>query len=112
VFNSEQQNRIRVLLSFVLQGVISQELLPSLDGNRVLACEVLIPNPAIRNLIREDKLHQVYSQMQMGQSQTAMMTMNQSLMSLLVRRQISMKVAFEASPDPEELDGMLKKAGL
>jgi twitching motility protein PilT len=112
VFSGDQQNRIRVLLSFVLQGVICQDLLPAIEGGRVLACEVLIPNPAIRNLIREDKTHQIYSQMQMGQTQTAMVTTNQSLMSLLIRRQISMKVAFETSPDPDELDSMLKKAGL
>jgi len=112
VFSGDQQNRIRILLSFVLQGIISQELVPGVDGKYVLSCEVLIPNPAMRNLIREDKLHQVYSQMQIGQSHSGMMTMNQSLMSLLVRRQISMKVAFETSPDPEELDSMLKKLGL
>jgi twitching motility protein PilT len=112
VFNGDQQNRVRVQLSFVLQGIVSQELLPTVDGGRVAATEVLIPNPAIRNLIREDKLHQVYSQMQMGQNQSGMMTMNQSIMSLLVRRRISMKVAFEGSPDPDELDQMLKKSGL
>ena len=100
VFGGDQQNRIRVLLSFVLQGIISQELITGVDNNRVLACEVMIPNPAIRNLIREDKLHQVYSQMQVGQTQSGMVTMNQSLMSLLVRRKVSMKVAFESSPDP------------
>lgn len=112
VFSGEQQDRIRTLLSFVLQGVICQELLPAVDGGRVLATEILIPNPAIRNLIRENKIHQVYSQMQVGQASTGMMTMNQSLMGLLLRRRISMKVAFEASPDPEELDKMLKKSGL
>ena len=112
VFGGDQQERIRVQLSFVLQGIISQELIAGVDSNRVLAAEVMIPNPAIRNLIREDKLHQVYSQMQVGQTQTGMTTMNQSLMGLLVRRKISMKVAFDSSPDPEELDAMLKKAGL
>jgi len=112
IFGGDQQNRVRVLLSFVLQGIISQELLPTVEGTRVLAAEVLIPNPAIRNLIREDKLHQVYSQMQLGQTQTGMITMNQTIMSLLIRRRISMKVAFENSPDPEELDQMLKKSGL
>lgn len=112
VFGGEQQNRVRVLLSFVLQGIITQDLISTVDGGRTLAAEVLIPNPAIRNLIREDKLHQVYSQMQLGQQQSGMLTMNQSLMSLLIRRRISMKVAFETSPDPEELDNMLKKSGL
>lgn len=112
MFPGEQQERIRNQLSFVLQGVICQELLPAVQGGRILACEVMIPNPAIRNLIREDKLHQIYNQMQMGQNQTGMTTMNQSIMNHLVKRKISMKVAFEASPDPEELDSMLKRAGL
>jgi twitching motility protein PilT len=112
VFSGDQQNRIRVLLSFVLQGVICQNLLPAVDGGRVLVCEVLIPNPAIRNMIREDKLHQIQSAMQAGQNQTGMVTMNQSIMNQLIRRKISMKTAFENSPDPDELDSMLKKAGL
>jgi twitching motility protein PilT len=112
VFSGDQQSRIRVQLSFVLQGIISQELVTGVDGGRVLSCEILIPNPAIRNLIREDKMHQLYSQMQVGQTQTGMVTMNQSLMNLLIRRKVSMKMAFEVSPDPEELDSMLKKAGL
>jgi twitching motility protein PilT len=112
VFDSDQQERVRVQLSFVLQGIISQELIPGVANNRVLAYELLIPNPAIRNLIRENKLHQVYGQMQVGQTQSGMVTMNQSLMALLVRRRISMKVAFEASPDPDELDKLLKKSGL
>lgn len=112
VFPGDQQSRIRVLLSFLLQGIICQDLVPTVDNKRILVCEVLIPNPGIRHLIRDDKLHQIYSHMQMGQSQTEMMTMNQSIMNHLIRRQISMKVAFEASPDPDELDSMLKKAGI
>jgi twitching motility protein PilT len=112
VFGGDQQERIRLLLSFVLQGIVCQQLLPGADGGRVLALEVLIPTGAIRNLIRENKLHQVYGHMQMGQNQTGMITMNQSLMGLLVRRKVTMKIAFEHSPDPEELDSMLKKAGL
>jgi twitching motility protein PilT len=112
VFDAEQQDRVRVQLSFVLQGIISQELIPGVANNRVLGYEILIPNPAIRNLIRENKLHQVYGQMQVGQTQSGMVTMNQTLMSLLVRRRISMKVAFESSTDPEELDKLLKKSGL
>ncbi|MCC6276545.1 MAG: type IV pilus twitching motility protein PilT [Oligoflexia bacterium] len=112
IFSGDQQNRIRILLSFVLQAVICQELVPAVDGKRALISEVLIPNAAVRNLIREDKLHQLYSHMQMGQNQTGMVTMNQSIMNLLVRRKVSMKAAFEASSDPEELDGLLKKAGL
>jgi twitching motility protein PilT len=112
VFSGDQQERIRVQLSFVLQGIICQELIPGVSNNRVLSYEILIPNPAIRNLIRENKLHQIYGQMQVGQTQSGMVTMNQTLMTLLVRKKISMKVAFEASAEPEELDKMLKKAGL
>lgn len=112
IFPSHQQTLIRTVLSFVLQGVICQDLLPSTHNSRVLATEVLIPNPGIRHLIRDDKIHQIYSQMQMGQNHSDMVTMNQALMSLLVRTQISVKTAFEASTDPDELDNMLKKAGL
>jgi twitching motility protein PilT len=112
VFPGDQQERIRVLLSFILQGIVAQQLLPGIDGGLVCAVEVLIPTPAIRNLIRENKMHQIYGVMQMGQNKTGMITMNQSLMSLLLKRKVDMRVAFEASPDPEELDGMLKKAGI
>tara|TARA_B100001248_G_scaffold260601_1_gene249288 strand:- start:1604 stop:2671 length:1068 start_codon:yes stop_codon:yes gene_type:complete len=111
VFPSDQQERIRLQLSFVLQGIVCQQLLTSTDGNYAMAAEVLVPTPGVRNLIREDKLHQIKSLMQMGQSQTGMVTMNQSLMSLLVKRKIDMKMAFASSPDPEEFDRMLRKAG-
>lgn len=112
VFPSEQQERIRVLLSFVLQGVITQQLLPGTDGGLVCVPEILIPTPAVRNLIRENKVHQIYGVMQTGQNRTGMVTMNQSLMSLLMKRKIDMKGAFSASPDPEELDQLLRKAGV
>jgi twitching motility protein PilT len=112
VFPTGQQERVRVQLSFVLQGILSQQLLPSTEGGVKLALEVLVPTPGIRNLIREDKLHQIKSLMQMGQNQTGMITMNQSLMNLLLKRNIDMKTAFQASPDPDELDRLLRKAGL
>jgi twitching motility protein PilT len=112
VFPSDQQERIRQNLSFVLQGIMSQQLLPGIKGSLQLASEVLIPTPGVRNLIRENKIHQIHSQMQMGQERTGMQTMNQSLMSLLLHRSIEMTTAFEASPDPDELDKLLKKAGL
>ena len=112
VFSGEQRDRIRVMLSFVLQAVISQQLVPGIEGGRVLAYELFIPTTGIRNLIRENKIHQIYGMMQAGQSKTGMVTMNQSLMSLMVSRKIDVRAAFENSPDPEELDGMLKKAGL
>ncbi|MCM2281152.1 MAG: type IV pilus twitching motility protein PilT [Bdellovibrionaceae bacterium] len=112
VFPPEQQERVRIMLSFSLQGIISQRLLPSMQGGRVAAIEFLVMTPSIRNLIRENKLHQVASMMQVGQENTGMVTMNQSLMNLLLRRRIDSKTAFSASPEPENLDAMLKKAGV
>ena len=112
VFPPEQQERIRIVMSFTLQGILSQRLLPSLQGGRVAAIEFLIMTPSIRNLIRENKLHQVQGMMQVGQEKTGMITMNQSLLNLLIRRRIDIKTAFAASPEPEQLDQMLKKAGL
>lgn len=112
VFEAEQQDRVRVLLSFTLQAVISQRLLPSIQGGRVAAIEFLLMTSGIRNLIREGKLHQVQAMMQVGQERTGMVTMNQSLMSLLVKRKIDVKTAFSASPEPDQLDSMLKKAGI
>ncbi len=112
VFPPEQQERIRIMLSFSLQGVISQRLLPAVQGGRVAAVEFLAMTAPIRNLIRENKLHQVASMMQVGQDKSGMVTMNQSLMSLLVRRKVDLKTAFAASPEPEVLDQMLKKAGI
>ena len=92
VFPSHAQSQVRAVLSFVLEGVISQALLPKAQGSgRVLSAEVMIPNAAIRNLIREDKLHQVYSQMQIGQTKYGMQTMNQSLCDLYIRKQISIE---------------------
>lgn len=112
VFPPEQQERIRIMLSFSLQGVVSQRLLPSLQGGRVAAVEFLALNAPIRNLIRENKLHQVSSMMQVGQDKSGMVTMNQSLLNLVVRRKIDLKTAFSASPEPEALDQMFKKAGV
>lgn len=112
VFPSEQQERIRVLLSFTLQAVISQRLLPSLQGGRVAAMEFMLMTTSIRNLIRDNKLHQVPAMMQVGQERTGMITMNQSLVNLLIKRKIDVRTAFGASPDPDQLDGMLKKAGI
>lgn len=108
VFPPHQQDQVRAQLSFVLQGVISQQLIPrATGGGRCLALEVLIMTPAIRNLVREDKLHQVYSQMQVGQSKYGMQTMNQSLFSLLQRRLITVEEAMGRSTDVDELKTML-----
>lgn len=112
VFPSAQQPQVRAQISFVLEGVISQLLLPRADGKgRVVALEIMIPNAAIRNLIREDKIHQVYSQMQVGQAKFGMQTMNQSLMNLYSRRLISLEEALGRSPEPDELRQMMVNAG-
>jgi len=97
----------------VVEGVISQLLIPRAGGpGRVLAMEVLIPNPAVRNLIREDKIHQIYSQMQVGQTNHGMQTMNQSLYSLYARRLITLEEAMGRSTDQDELRSMIEgKAG-
>jgi twitching motility protein PilT len=84
VFPPHQQPQIRQLLAFVLQAVVSQQLIPKSHGHgRVMAMEILIPNSAVRNLIREDKLHQLYSTMQAGQTESGMQTMNQALFKLV-----------------------------
>ena len=108
IFPSYQQPQIRSQLSFVLQAVISQQLLPHRSGRgRVLALELMIPNAAIRNLIREDKVHQIYSQMQVGQGKFAMQTMNQSLATLYQTGKISFEDACNKSSDLMELKQML-----
>jgi len=108
VFPPYQQTQVRTQLSFVLEGVLSQTLIPRLNsGGRALALEVMVPNPAIRNLIREDKVHQIYSQMQVGQDKFGMQTMNQCLMQLLAKRLISVDDALGRSPEPDELKQML-----
>lgn len=108
VFPANQQRQIRAQLSFVLQGVLSQMLLPRGDGpGRALACEVLVPNMAVRNLIREDKVHQMYGMMQTGQDTSGMQTMNQSLVSLVDRGIISYETGELRSPDREEFRNML-----
>jgi twitching motility protein PilT len=110
VFPAHQQEQIRVQLSFVLEGVLSQQLIAKRSGKgRVLAVELLIPNPAIRNLIREDKVHQIYSTMQTGQTKFGMQTMNQSLIELYTKGHISYEDAIGRSPVPEELITMLQK---
>lgn len=110
VFPPHQQEQIRVQLSFVLEGILSQQLLPNARGDgRVLALEVLIPTPAIRNLIREDKIHQIYSMMQTGQEKLGMQTMNQSLYDLYTKGQITYETALGKSPIPDELIKMIEK---
>jgi twitching motility protein PilT len=108
VFPAHQQPQIRAQLSFVLEGVMCQTLIPTMDGKgRALCMEIMVPNAAIRNLIREDKVHQIYSQIQVGQAKSGMQTMNQSLQMLYQRRVISFDDAMTRSPDPDELKQML-----
>jgi twitching motility protein PilT len=108
VFPPHQQSQIRAQLSFTLVAVMSQLLVPRMNGGRVPAVEVMVPNAAIKNLIREDKIHQVYSQMQVGQGTSGMQTMNQALYQLYQRRQISLDVAYEHASDVDELRTMME----
>ena len=113
VFPPYQQAQIRAQLSFVLEGVLCQALLPRANGpGRTMALEVMIPNAAIRNLIREDKIHQVYSAMQVGQEKFGMQTMNQALANHYKRRVISLEVAMGRSPDNDELRTMIAEGGM
>jgi twitching motility protein PilT len=112
VFPPYQQAQVRAQLSFVLEGVMCQALIPRANGpGRVMALEVMVPNAAIRNLIREDKIHQIYSSMQVGQERFGMQTMNQSLANLHLRRLISLEDAIGRSSDPDELRNLIGKGG-
>jgi len=114
VFPAHQQSQIRAQLSFVLEGILCQSLLPRATGQgRALALEILIPNSAIRNLIREDKVHQIYSAMQTGQTQYGMQTFNQSLATLYFKKHITLQLALAMSSHPDELQDMINRgAGL
>jgi twitching motility protein PilT len=107
VFPSDQQGQIRTLLSFVLQGVIAQQLVPKMPKGRAAVQEILRITPAIRNLIREDKIHQIYSQMQIGQEETGMITMNQNLKRMLDVGTITADTAMAFTNNPEELSRMM-----
>jgi twitching motility protein PilT len=110
IFPAHQQPQIRVQLSFVLEGIMCQSLLPRASGKgRALAAEVLLPTPAIRNLIREDKIHQIYGMMQTGQAKHGMMTFNQSLANLYFKRAITMQTALARSSNPEELQEIISR---
>ncbi|HWC16665.1 MAG TPA: type IV pilus twitching motility protein PilT [Terriglobales bacterium] len=110
VFPSHQQSQIRAQLSLVLEGVLCQSLLPKIGGQgRCCAMEILVPNAAVRNLIREDKIHQIYSAMQSGQDKYGMQTFNQSLASLYFSKQISLETALLRSSMPDELQEMINR---
>lgn len=107
VFPAHQQAQIRTQLSFVLEGVISQQLVPKISGGRYLAQEIMIPTLAIRNLIREDKIHQIYTSMQINQTQSQMTTMNQSLAHGVKKGHISKDEAMGFSTDLEEMKKLI-----
>ncbi len=110
VFPAHQQGQIRTQLSLVLEGIVCQTLLPRADGKgRSLAMEIMVPTPAIRNLIRDDKVHQIYSSMQAGQEKAGMQTMNQSLATLYMKRQITLETALGASSLKDELQEMISR---
>ncbi|MGZ7042236.1 MAG: type IV pilus twitching motility protein PilT, partial [Thermoanaerobaculia bacterium] len=110
VFPAHQQPQIRAQLSFVLEGILCQALLPKANGKgRVMAMEILVPNAAIRNLIREDKVHQIYSMMQTGQSKYGMQTFNQSLATLYFKKVITLQTALGRSSNPDELQEMISR---
>jgi twitching motility protein PilT len=110
VFPSHQQSQIRTQLSLVIEGIVCQALLPRADGKgRVVSLEILVPTAGIRNLIREDKVHQIYSAMQTGQEKLGMQTMNQSLATLYFKRQITLDTAMTASSNRDELQEMINR---
>jgi len=110
IFPAQYQAQVRITLSMCLEAVLTQALLPRSDGRgRVMAMEILIPNAAIRNLIRENKIHQIYSAMQMGQEKFGMQTFNQSLASLYLRGQITLDTAMNISYKPEELTEIIER---
>src|SRR5229473_3080992 len=110
VFPSHQQPQIRAQLSMVVEGILCQALLPRADGRgRVMVMEVLIPTPAIRNLIREDKIHQIYSAMQTGTGQTGMQTFNQALANAYFQKLITLDMALSRSSNADELQDMINR---
>jgi twitching motility protein PilT len=110
VFPSHQQSQIRAQLSLVLEGILCQALLPKAGGQgRAMAMEILVPNVAIRNLIREDKVHQIYSMMQTGQEKFGMQTFNQSLATLYFQKHITLEAALQRSSNADELQELINR---
>lgn len=103
VFPGHKQEQIRAQLSLTLEGIVCQQLLPRVGGGRALAMEILIPNVAVRNLIREQKVHQIYSTLQTGRNQSGMQSLNQSLANLVVAGTVGLEDAILASSDADEL---------
>jgi twitching motility protein PilT len=110
VFPSAQQAQVRTQLSLVLEGIMCQSLLPKASGDgRVMALEILMPNAAIRNLIREDKIHQIYSMMQTGQDKFGMQTFNQALATLVHKKLITLDVAMQRTSNADELKELIER---
>jgi twitching motility protein PilT len=109
IFPSGQQGQIRTQLSLVLEGIVCQALLPKIGGGRVAALEIMIPTPGIRNLIREDKVHQIYSAMQTGQEKMGMQTMNQCLATLYQKKSVTLEIALGASSNRDELQDLINR---
>jgi twitching motility protein PilT len=110
IFPSNQQPQIRAQLSLVLEGILCQSLIPRANGTgRSMAMEILIPTMAIRNLIREDKIHQIYGTMQTGQEKYGMQTFNQSLSHLVLTKQITIQDALNKSSNQEELQDLIQR---
>jgi len=110
VFPAHQQPQIRAQLSLVLEGIMCQSLLPKSDGKgRAMCMEIMVPNAAIRNLIREDKIHQIYSAMQSGQDKFGMQTFNQALATAYLEKQITLEMALSRSSNQDELNEMISR---
>src|SRR5919198_5834664 len=113
VFPSHQQPQIRAQLSLVIEGILCQSLLPKADNKgRAMCMEIMVPNAAIRNLIREDKIHQIYSAMQSGQEKFGMQTLNQALANLYLGKQITLETAMARSSMPDELQEMINRGAV
>ena len=93
----------------MLEGIVCQALLPKIGGGRVAALEIMIPTPGIRNLIREDKVHQIYSAMQTGQEKMGMQTMNQCLATLYQKKSVTLEIALGASSNRDELQDLINR---
>jgi len=110
VFPAHQQPQIRAQLSMVLEGILCQALLPKSDGRgRIMVMEILIPNAAIRNLMREDKIHQIYSAMQAGQATSGMQTFNQALAQAYFTKTVTLETALTRSSNADELQDMINR---
>jgi twitching motility protein PilT len=109
IFPSAQQSQVRTQLSLVLEGIVCQALLPKVGGGRTAALEIMIPTPAIRNLIREDKIHQIYSAMQTGQEKVGMQTMNQALATLHQQKKATLETVLASSSNRDELQDLINR---